>query len=216
MKAPKTSKIAEQTTAIVQQAAAIEVATNDGYVAAGEFVKRCRAALKTIDDTFDPIIKKQNESIKTARDQKKKLAEPIQSAAATVERRMIEFRAAQEAERIAEQRRLAEQARKDQEAAAIASAIEAEAAGDRASADEILSAPVAPPVVVLRKTTPKIEGQSFRKIWKFKVTNPAAIPREYLMVDEVKLGQYARMAKATAQMPGVHFYSEDSMASTGF
>jgi len=48
-----------------------------------------------------------------------------------------------------------------------------------------------------------------QKVWKFRVTNEALIPREYMTPDMVKIGGVARATKGSIQIPGVEIYSED-------
>lgn len=51
--------------------------------------------------------------------------------------------------------------------------------------------------------------------WKFKVIDSALVPREFLMVDEVKLGQYVRANKEKASVPGVETYCQKGMTYHG-
>lgn len=44
--------------------------------------------------------------------------------------------------------------------------------------------------------------------WSFEVVDPEKVPREFLIVDTKKLGQYARSMKETANVPGVKFYAK--------
>lgn len=60
---------------------------------------------------------------------------------------------------------------------------------------------------------PKAYGTSVRKNWKARVLDPNAVPREFLTIDDKKLGEYARTMKDQAKVPGVEFYAEDSLAS---
>lgn len=56
---------------------------------------------------------------------------------------------------------------------------------------------------------PYVEGLATRKNWKFRVTDESKIPREYLTIDEVKLGQVARSKHDEVDIPGVEFYFEE-------
>jgi hypothetical protein len=66
--------------------------------------------------------------------------------------------------------------------------------------------------VILPETTPKVEGISGRQVWKFRIINPALIPREYLIPDERKIGQIVRAMKGETRIPGVEAYAEESVA----
>ncbi len=62
---------------------------------------------------------------------------------------------------------------------------------------------------------PSVNGISKRKDWTFEVVDPSQVPREYLLVDEVKLGKYARMEKENASVPGVRFFYTETVVSRG-
>jgi hypothetical protein len=105
---------------------------------------------------------------------------------------------------IAEARRLADQARATAEAAALERLGEHQLAA--AVVAEAIAAP--PPMVVLPNEV-KATGQSFRRRWTFEVVTESEIPREFLVVDAVKLGRYATAMKDSGKVPGVRFYFVD-------
>lgn len=104
---------------------------------------------------------------------------------------------------IAEARRLADQARATSEAAALERAGEHQLAA--AVVAEAIAAP--PPVVVLEDDVKKV--QSFRRRWTFEVVAEAEVPREFCVIDSVKLGRYATAMKDSAKVPGVRFFYVD-------
>ena len=134
------------------------------------------------------------------------------------------FKAAQDRERAERERILADEQRRAREAdaAAEAAALERDGEHDLAAAvvAEAITAPA--PIVALPDPTRGIEGLAFtrRYHWRFeggpaevKDTPPhvlaralALIPREFLMVDDKKLGAYARAMKGSATVPGIEFY----------
>lgn len=135
------------------------------------------------------------------------------------ERRAIEEKArreAQEADAKAARARSEEGRRKAQEEAdrirretaerlaadkAKADAEQARIRDEAAKRDAELAA-TAPAPVAKAET----KGISTRSDWEFEVLNEAAIPREFLTVDAVKLRKYAKAMKASANVPGVRFY----------
>jgi hypothetical protein len=134
------------------------------------------------------------------------------------------FKATEDRARRAREHELAEAQRVEREAAAAIEAAALETAGEPAIAaavvDEAIAAPR--PIIALPDVTKGIEGLSFARRWKWKYhdgpadvrdTPPevlaralALMPREFLIVDEKKLGQYARTMKASARVPGIDFY----------
>lgn len=53
---------------------------------------------------------------------------------------------------------------------------------------------------------PKLEGTTIRKIPQWKLIKLADVPREYLMLDSVKIGAMVRASKGTVKIPGIEVY----------
>jgi len=103
---------------------------------------------------------------------------------------------------------------REQHAATEAAALEA--AGEQSMADAVLAEAIAAPapVVVLPDTTKQIAGLKLRRtyLWRYVGDKDKAakiIPREFLCVDEQKIGAFARSMKGSGTIPGIEFYSED-------
>lgn len=54
---------------------------------------------------------------------------------------------------------------------------------------------------------------SERRIWKWKVTNPILVPREFLAIDEKAINSFVKMNQDTRIIPGIEFYQETSFAA---
>ena len=63
---------------------------------------------------------------------------------------------------------------------------------------------------VIAREVPKIAGIKTRTVWKYRIVDAAQIPREYMIPNEVMLGNVARSTKGAVKVAGVEFYSEDS------
>lgn len=127
--------------------------------------------------------------------------------------------------REARDRELAEQAKRDADERAAAEAGALERSGDHQMAAavmaEALAAPM--PIVVSPNEVKQVAGLKTRPVycWRYsggpkdvKDTPPALleramkfVPREYLTVDEKKVGAYARAMKGAAKVPGLEFYT---------
>ena len=121
----------------------------------------------------------------------------------------------QERIRREEEARIREQLRKEEEDRMLEMALRAEKEGNSQIADQIISAPVFAPNIIVPSNVPKVEGISSRDVWKARVVNFLIVPREYLIVDEAKLGQIARAMKGEIRIPGVEFYCEKSTSVRG-
>lgn len=58
----------------------------------------------------------------------------------------------------------------------------------------------------------KPQGITSRVIWRWKVTDAALVPREYLCVDASKLDAVVKEAKEGVKIPGIEVYREEVMA----
>lgn len=208
-----------------QRAGALTIQSPDSYTEAGEMLKGIKALRKEVDAAFDPIITAAHAAHREACSQKKRAETPLAEAETILKRGLIAYDTEQERIRRIEERRLQELARLEQEARQLAEAAELErqanAATDlteayqmRHEAEALLDAPIVAPVVVLERSTPKVSGISYREVWRFRVTDAATIPREYLAVDEQKIGGVVRAMKGATAIPGIEVYPE-KVASAG-
>jgi hypothetical protein len=200
---------------VPEKARSIQVHNSETYIAAGEILVEIKGLRKEINSTFDPIIKKAYEAHKEAKAQKTRAEAPLIEAENIIKPALNAYDSEQERIRRAEEMRLQEIARKQEEDRRLAEAAEIEKAGDKKLAEEILSAPVEVAPVIVAKAVPKLEGVYFTERWTFRIVNPAIIPREFLAVDTVKIGQYARAMKSAGRIPGVEIYSEKSVSGRG-
>ena len=150
---------------------------------------------------------------------------PLAEAEAILKRGLITYDTEQERIRREEERRLQALARQQEEARQLAEAADLERQANEATditeayqirreAEALLDAPVVAPVVVLERSTPKVSGINYREVWRFRVVDPTKIPREYLAVDEQKIGGVVRAMKGATAIPGIEVYP-DKVASAG-
>jgi len=159
----------------------------------------------------------------------KKLLGPIENADQVLRRKVLEYRRVQ-AERIAEERRKAEEQAREEERKAREARAAADAAAraglpkaaeacnahaaeaQRAANQSIIQASIA--AVQAPKTTRPAQGGmvSSRKVWKFDVTEPLKVPREYLSVDTRALGDAVR--RGVRLVPGVRIYEDEEVYVT--
>lgn len=92
---------------------------------------------------------------------------------------------------------------------------EAAAAAAKAEAKEEAAASVVGSVVQVSSVLPQVKGQAIRKTWKARVVNLGLVPREYLVVNDQALQAFARATKGAVKIPGVEFFAETSIATTG-
>jgi len=205
-----------------EQALVYKVADQATLNKANDFLLAIKMMQKEINETFDPVIKKAHDAHKEAVAQKKKHEAPLKEAEGIVkgaigsylaEQRRLQEAAEAEARRLAKE---AEQKRIDEENKQRAEAQEAIDEGDFDKARDILAKEIPPPEmppVLASPPKPALEGVSVRTIWKFRIIDENAIPREYLKIDETSIGVVVRTMKDRTRIPGIEVYSEDSLAA---
>lgn len=202
-----------------EKATALKVVDDATYGLAADWLKGIKALRNKIADVFDGHIRRAHEAHKALVKEKADAEAPLAIAETTLKRSLVDYQQEQERKRIAEEKRLAEIARQEAEKRQLeeAAALEAEAlatddAGMLAAAQEMVSAPVAAPVVTLPKATPTVAGLSYRDSYvvtgiDLKVLVKAAATDAnllaYLQADESAIGAVVRSTKGAMKIPGV-------------
>jgi len=209
-----------------QEAAALSVETNADYENAAEFLKRCKALEAEIRGVIDPMVDAAHKAHKAATTQRNKLLDPIQEAAKIIGRTMGTYMAKLEQARREEERRLREQRQREEEAKALelAAQLEAQASAAREAGKQVEAEMktqqaetvinTVPDVVVrVKSEAPKVSNTMTRETWRFEVTDAAAVPREFLTVNEQAIGAMVRTMKDKTNIPGVRVWSETSVTA---
>lgn len=215
---------------------ALTVTDANSFVIAGEALKTIADYIREVEAVLGPIVAAAHHAHKVAVDRREALIAParmlkhrlglrvaawedaererarVAAEAAHRERERLEREAREQAE--AEQRRLQREAEdvRLHEAAAL------ETRGDHEGAARLIAAPVAAPVVTPAPiflppppvSTPKVEGVSFRSTWKWRLTDEARLPRQYLQPNEKAIAAVVRAMGPKALIPGVEVYEERS------
>lgn len=209
-------QLQEARTDIVTRASEVKIVTPEDYQIAAELLRGIRTVRDNISATFDEPIRAAHQAHKAMLDAKKKHEAPLSTAEATVKSRMSTWTMEQERKRREEESRLREIARKEEEERRLAEAAKLEQQGEQEAAEALVAAPVVPPTVVVAKSVPQTSGVSTRKVWKWRVLDEAVVPRQYLSVDEKKIGGVVRSLGEAARIPGIEVYSEDIVSVKGF
>ena len=196
----------ENAVQIAEQAKSVVVTNAEQHKAAGALIEQVRGLEKELEAEYKShavIVE-----AKKLQAMKGDLAELLETARKTAKARQIAYEDEQEAIRRAEEVRLAAEAKKQAEEAALAEAKAAQEAGDKDGAIAVLEQAIAAPAptVVLPKTAPKTANR--RTVRRFRITNEALIPRDYLSPDLTKIGGVVRSLGLSAKIPGVEVYEE--------
>jgi hypothetical protein len=198
------------------------IINNDDYIRAGNVLLTIKELRKKIENVFKPIKQKMDAAKKEVLDQEKAADKPLAEAETWLKPLISAYLIEQERIRKAEEDRLREIARKEEEQRQFEAALAAEEEAKRNGATNeeaaqeaaaIIDVPVQAAPVVVPKTVAKVSGVSMTKQWKFRITDPNKIPREYLAVDELKIGAVVRALKDQCHIAGIEVYSVDSISA---
>lgn len=216
VKPPDTAELQAEISVLLMDAQELMINSPGSYTDAGTFLRLIKTRRAKIADTFNEPINAAHRAHKAMLAAKQEHDKPAADAERIVKNKMGAYQAEEERKRRVEENRLREIARKEEEDRRLAEAAWLEAQGRKEQAEQVISAPVPTPTVVVPSQVPKAEGISTRKVWKYRIVDAALIPREYLIPDEKKIGAHARSMCKAAHIPGIEFYSEDSVAATGY
>lgn len=210
---PETKEVDQRANEALSIANELKIRDSQTYQTACDFLKSLKTIEKDINATFDEPIRRAFEAHRSIVGAKKKHFEPIEQAERIVKPKIAAYQEEQERIRREEERRLQEEARKQAEEDALAQAAELEAQGDKEGAEALISEPVAPPPVVLPKSTPKVAGIATREVWQWRMIDSNKLPRQFLKVDEQKISQIVRAMKSATSIPGIEVYAEKQIAA---
>lgn len=207
------SETKTSTIALVNEARAIQIRSNDDCRMADGFIE----ALKSAEDKWDGLTAPSRDAAHKAWKAAVALHDGLISELSETRKDLKRRRGAwydeQERIRKAEEARLQAIARKQAEDEALAMAEQAEAAGDHEIAEAIVAAPVVAPVVRVASTAPKQSRlTAARSAWSCKVVSlmdlvkavaAGSQPITLIEPNMVALNGMARAAKSALAIPGV-------------
>lgn len=192
--------------AAIEQANAFEIKTQDDAAIVDQFCVSLKGLEHEIDLAYDEHIDAAYKAHKSLVAKKKVYAEPVTQARAIAKGKLSGWK---EKQRVIAEHEAAiarAKAKKDAEDEAIARAERAAEFGDDKTAEAIISAPVV--VEPVKVSAPVKMATVLQTRWKARIVDASLIPREYLMVDDQKIGAVARATKGSITIPGVEIYSE--------
>jgi len=184
-----------QVSTLENQAQAVTIGTQDEYAAAADLVAKLKETGSQIKAKKESLTKPANEILKNARDLFRPIEEQFANAEAIIKTKLLGYkRKVDEEARIAEAK-IAKQAESGH--------IKIETAERKMDAIERVDT----------TTRGKIGEVQIRKIKKVRITDEAALPREYLIPDNVAIRRDALGGKT---IPGVEVYEEEQVAAGRF
>lgn len=212
--------LAQEAAGVIVEAQAYVIETPEQYHNSLELLKRIKGVSQKLEAERTaqkaPILAagRDVDSLYKAETDKLLKAEKVLKDAALTFQQAEQKKAREEQERL--QREAEENARKEQERL-LARAAKAEADGKVEKAEDLLekAEAVTPFVPVVAAPVFATAGVSTRQIWKYRITDVNAIPREYMIPNDTMIGNVVRASKGAIKIAGVEAYAEDSMAVSG-
>ncbi len=179
---------------------------HDSYQLAAVICKSAKRILDNVGVVFDPIERRQIADRKNTIEERRGFEAMPKEVLALTKDKMAAWDTEQERLRREQEAALRASLQRQEEDLALAAAEQAEQDGDSATADAILTAPImAPPVVI--PAAPKLDGVSFREVYDFEVVDESKVPRQYWMLDLVKIGKVTRAMKGATNIEGIRVFS---------
>jgi len=222
----QTEEIQSEVAPVVAQANGLIVTDAGQYESAAGFLKLVKSAQRRVKEHFEPMKTAAHAAHAAVCTRERETLDPLAAAEKTVKGRMITWHQEQERIRLAEERRL--QAEAEARARKERERLEREAA--KLKTDELReqrmeeAQQVVAPAVHVAPVAPAVKGQSIRKTWRAKVTDPqAAIAavmqwpdwQAYVTINEGEFNRFAARTKGQVPVPGVEFTEDSILSSTG-
>lgn len=195
-----------------EKAQAILVRTPEEMTGAEAILQELRRRKKVWLEAVEATVKGAHATWKAAVAHRDSIAKPIDEAERIVKGRIADYISEQRRIAAAEQRRLQAEA----DAKAEAERKRALAAAAKLKTDDLREArieeaeTIVAPVVQVAAAVPETK-LAMTVTWGFEIVNAAAIPREYMMPDEKKIGAVVRGTKGTIEIPGVKAVRRESV-----
>lgn len=209
---PEVQEIVQTSETLLAVGTAYSVASAADYQVAGDELKRVKDAQKKLDALRKSMTQPLDAAKKAILDFFRTPEEKLARAESGIKRAMLAFSEEEERKRREIQARAEAEARKERErlekqAAKAAEKGQVEKAAVLEQAAAATVAPIAMPEPA------RVTGVSTREVWRFEVVDPALVPRDYLAVDEKKIGGVVRALKGDTRIPGVRVWSEKTLAA---
>lgn len=183
-------------------------------------IKAIKGLAGEISATFDPHIKRAFDGHRALVAEKRRFTDGLEQAERTIKSRVADYLYKLDQERLAAERQ-AELARKAAERTAdegVDKAYELLGKGQVKEAEAVIDEATATAQEIQERApeipeAPKADGLALRTTWEFEITDEAALPREYLKPDLMKIGQVVRAIKDQTKIPGVRVFPKRSVSA---
>ncbi len=182
----------------------------------GERLRAIATFRRKVTEWFAPMKSKAAAAHKEVCEKERQALAQAVADEAVIKRALVHYQAEQDRKRREERLALEAAERRKQEDIRLAEAAalerEAHATGNIAlqeAADQLIESPViVAPMTPTTPAPPKVDGLSFREVWKWDVVAEAAIPRMYLQVNKEAINRVVDGLKGQTNIPGIRVYCD--------
>ncbi|MBT9166900.1 MAG: hypothetical protein DDT19_00224 [Syntrophomonadaceae bacterium] len=206
----KVRKSNEDVAIMLQDSQRIVITTQEQNEKASAFLKVVKARYKELEEKRKAITQPLDTAKKEVQELFRRPLEMLGQAEGIIKTAILSFVQEQERKAGEEQRRLQELAEKEAEKERKRleeRAQRAEAKGKEEKAEELREQAkeveaIAP---VLAQPDIRVEGVSYRDLWRAEVVDVSLVPREYMIPNQQALDKIAQATKGVIQIAGVKF-----------
>lgn len=186
------SPLKAQVTKLESQAQAVTIATKEEYAMAADLVSKLKSVGQEIRVAKETITRPLNEALRNARELFAPIEKQFESAEAIVKAKLLEYKRKADEEARAEEAKIASRVERGM--------MKIETAEKKLDAIERVD----------NTTQGKVGEVQVRKIKKVRIVDENALPREYLMPNEVAIRRDALGGKT---IPGVEVWEDEIVAA---
>jgi hypothetical protein len=210
-------KSTETALTIIDGIKSLTITSRDDYEYAQMGMKEVKDRIKTLEEIRMSQTRPLDESKKRIIDFFRAPLQKLNDAKEYLNQIMVRWAEDQERIRREEERRLQEEARKRAEEEALRQAIEAEEAGEKEEAEQIMAEPVYVPPIKVVSEIPKSKESHIRETWSaegidlmatVKAIAEGKAPLQAIEYDMTFLNGQARSYKQSLNIPGVRAVSK--------
>jgi len=142
-----------------------------------------------------------------------RLISPVKNRTLILDSAILRYQREKKQKAIQQQQADQKAAREEHESMFVEAAADLEREGRTGEAEALLESAIAnaPSVAPVQTQAPMAKGVYITEKWSFEIFDESQIPREYLKVDETKIGKVVRAMQKDTNIPGVRAFPVDSL-----
>jgi len=179
----KVTELQNSNLKVLEEAKACTIVDNDDFLIAGSQLDDIAKRKKVIKEFFEKPKKNAYELHRWITSQEGVAIAPLERAEALLKSARLEYRAQKDRDARAREEEERKKAKEVEDALAIEQAAQLHAIGEHEAAETVIERQAAapPPPVIVQSDVPKEKGHSFKKVFKYRISDASLIKREFLI-----------------------------------